>query len=96
MTSRPRAIVELVLAIAAAVGCGVSFVVARTPVTIPPVAEGEPSAASVTFYPPLLMLALVLGTLAGVLFVVGVARWRRSRISEQRWGPFPANDQLSH
>jgi H+/Cl- antiporter ClcA len=95
VTSRPRAIVEVVLAIAAAVGCVVSFFVARTPVSIPPVAEGEPSVPSVTFYPPLLMLALVFGTLAGVLVVVGVARWRRYRISEQRWGPFPADDQLS-
>jgi hypothetical protein len=45
---------------------------------IAPVTSGEPSKTSVVYYSPLLFLAFVLGTLAGVLAVVGAARWRRS------------------
>ena len=82
MRVRRRAIVEVVLAIAAAAGCAASFLWARSPVTIPPLANGEPSVPSVTYYPPLLVLALVLGTLAGVLAVVGVARWRRTNVRD--------------
>lgn len=76
-----RAVVELVLAVAAAVGCVASWMTAQSTVTVPPVADGEPTTSSVTYYPPLLVLAMALGTLAGVLVVVGVARWRRRRIS---------------
>lgn len=78
MTGRRRAILELVLAVAAAVGCVASWVGAQSTVVIAPVANGEPSTTSVEYYAPLLFLAFVLGTLAGVLAVVGVARWRRS------------------
>ena len=77
MRNRHRAVVEVVLAFAAGAGCVASFLAARSPVTIPPLRDGEPSVPSVTYYPPLLLLALVLGTLAGVLVVVGIARWRR-------------------
>jgi hypothetical protein len=48
-------------------------------VDVAPIANGEPPTTSVTFYPPLLVLAFVLGTLAGVLMVLGAARWRRAR-----------------
>jgi hypothetical protein len=75
---RRRAVLELLLALAAAVGCVVSWVRAESTVMIAPVANGEPSMTSVEYYAPLLFLAFVLGTLAGVLFVVGAARWRRS------------------
>ncbi len=75
-----RAVLELVLAVAAAVGCIASWLGAQSTVTVPPIADGEPTTTSVTYYPPLLVLALALGTLAGVLAVVGVARWRRARI----------------
>ena len=78
MTGRRRAVLELVLAVAAAVGCVASWVCAQSTVVIPPVANGEPSTTSVEYYSPLLFLAFVLGTLAGVLAVVGVARWHRS------------------
>ena len=80
MTGRRRAVLELVLAVAAAVGCGVSWVRAESTVVIAPIANGEPSTTSVVYYAPLLFLAFVLGTLAGVLAVVGVARWRRCRV----------------
>jgi hypothetical protein len=41
------------------------------------VLEGEPQTASVVYSPPLLVLALVLATVAGVLVVLAVARLRR-------------------
>jgi hypothetical protein len=78
VTDRRRAVLELVLAVAAAVGCVASWVRAQSTVVIPPIADGEPSTTSVEYYAPLLFLAFVLGTLAGVLAVVGVARWHRS------------------
>ena len=80
MTGRRRAVLELVLAVAAAAGCVASWVRAESTVVIAPIANGEPSTTSVEYYAPLLLLAFVLGTLAGVLAVVGVARWRRSRV----------------
>ena len=80
MTGRRRAVLELVLAVAAAVGCVASWVRAESTVVIAPIANGEPSTTSVVYSAPLLFLAFVLGTLAGVLAVVGVARWRRSRV----------------
>ncbi|MFZ0835390.1 MAG: hypothetical protein WAM92_20420 [Mycobacterium sp.] len=75
---------ELLLAVAAPVGCVAGWQTARSTVTVPPVADGEPTTHSVTYYPPLLVLAMALGTLAGVLVVVGVARWRRTRMSVTR------------
>ncbi len=78
MTGRRRAVLELVLAVAAAVGGVASWVRAESTVMIAPIANGEPSTTSVAYSSPLLFLAFVLGTLAGVLAVVGVARWRRS------------------
>jgi hypothetical protein len=78
VTGRRRAVLEWVLAVAAAVGCVASWVRAQSTVVIPPIADGEPSTTSVEYYAPLLFLAFVLGTLAGVLAVVGVARWHRS------------------
>jgi hypothetical protein len=77
VTGRWRAVLELLLAVGAAVGCVISWMRAESTVVIAPVANGEPSKTSVVYYSPLLFLAFVLGTLAGVLAVVGVARWRR-------------------
>ena len=82
MTGRRRAVLELVLAVVAAVGCVASWVRAESTVVIAPIADGEPSTTSVVYYAPLLFLAFVLGTLAGVLAVVGVARWRRARVEQ--------------
>lgn len=79
MTGRRRAVLESLLAVAAAVGCVASWVGAKSTVVIAPIASGEPSTTSVEYNAPLLFLAFVLGTLAGVLAVVGVARWRRFR-----------------
>lgn len=75
---RGRAIVELVLAVAAAVGSVLSWVNARAWVEVAPVLEGEPMTTSVDYYAPLLVLSLLLATVAGVLAVLGVARLRRN------------------
>ena len=44
--------------------------------------DGEPSTTSIAYYPPLLFLALLLATVAGVLTVLALSRLRRSRRSE--------------
>jgi hypothetical protein len=74
-----RAIIELVLAAAAAAGCVLSWLRSRSTVSVVPVATGEPSTTSVSYYAPLLVLSLVLATVAGVLVVLAVVRLRRAR-----------------
>ena len=78
----PRsAVIELVLALAAAIGCVLSWLAAVTTVEVPPIIEGEPMTTSSVYSPPLLTLSLLLATVAGVLVVVGVARLRRGRVT---------------
>lgn len=77
MTSRRRAVLELVLAVAATVGALVSVTNVRSVVNNPPITEGEPATTSMMYHAPPLVLALLLVTVAGVLVVIGVARWRR-------------------
>ncbi|KUH97281.1 hypothetical protein [Mycobacterium sp. IS-3022] len=74
-----RATLELMLALAAAVGSVLSWLAATTTVMVAPVLEGEPPTTSVEYSAPLLGLALVLATVAGVLAVLAVARFRRRR-----------------
>ncbi|MGZ5380059.1 MAG: hypothetical protein ACXWD8_19390 [Mycobacterium sp.] len=76
----PRgAVIELVLALVAAIGCVLSWLAAVTTVEVPPIIEGEPLTTSSVYSPPLLTLSLLLATVAGVLAVLGVARLRRAR-----------------
>jgi hypothetical protein len=76
----PRvAVIELGLALAAAIGCVLSWLAAVTTVEVPPIIEGEPLTTSSVYSPPLLTLSLLLATVAGVLAVLGVARWRRAK-----------------
>ncbi|MGZ5362928.1 MAG: hypothetical protein ACXWZR_02000 [Mycobacterium sp.] len=76
----PRgAVIELVLALVAAIGCVLSWLAAVTTVEVPPIIEGEPLTISSVYSPPLLTLSLLLATVAGVLAVLGVARLRRAR-----------------
>ncbi|AFM15445.1 hypothetical protein Mycch_0627 [Mycolicibacterium chubuense NBB4] len=75
--SRRRAVVELLLAVVAAVGCVVSGVAAKTRVVVAPILDGEPSTTSDMYYAPLLTLSLLLAAVAGVLAVVAVSRLRR-------------------
>jgi hypothetical protein len=74
-----RARIELVLAVVAAVGCVLSWLAARSTVEVAPVLDGQPMTTSVVYSPPLLMASLFLATVAGVLAVLGVARWRRTK-----------------
>lgn len=79
-----HAVVELALAVTAAAGSVASWMMAQSTVTVPPIADGEPTTQSVAYYPPLVVLALALGTIAGVLTVVGIARLKRSRSGAAR------------
>lgn len=79
VTSRGRAMAELVLACAAVVGCALSWWKAQRTVGVPAIADGQPDTLSVVYDPQLLLLALLLATAAGVLAVVGTARLRRAQ-----------------
>ncbi|MGV0634981.1 hypothetical protein ABQE69_13415 [Mycolicibacillus trivialis] len=48
-------------------------------VEVAPVLDGEPVTTSVVYDPPQLLLTLLAVTAAGVLAVIGTARWWRSR-----------------
>jgi uncharacterized membrane protein YidH (DUF202 family) len=78
VTARFRAMVELALAAAALIGCGVSWLAAKSTADVAPVIAGEPSKTSNVYDPSMITLSLLLVTVAGVLLVVGVARWRRA------------------
>ncbi len=74
-----RAVVELVLAAAALVATGFSWLQTRSTIAVAPVADGQPATASVVFDPQQLVLTLLLATIAGILAVVGVTRLRRAK-----------------
>jgi hypothetical protein len=76
--ARLRAVVELVVACTAAVGCAISWLGVRSTVAVAPVIAGQPVTTSVVYDPPLLLLTLLLATAAGMLAVVGTARLRRA------------------
>ena len=75
--ARLRAFVELVLAVAAVVGCGFSWSAVRSTVEVAPVAKGQPVTTAMVYDPALLLVTLLLATAAGMLLVVGIARLRR-------------------
>ncbi|GAB5898645.1 MULTISPECIES: hypothetical protein [Mycolicibacterium] len=72
-----RAAVQLVVAVAAAVGCVLSWLAARTTIEVAPVLPEEPVTTAVTYSAPLLALSLLLAAVSGVLVVLAVARTRR-------------------
>lgn len=72
-----RALLELLVAAVAAVGCVLSWLAASSTIEVAPVLDGEPSTTAISYSAPLLVLALVLAGLAGVLIVLGIARLRR-------------------
>ncbi|MBO0679255.1 hypothetical protein JRC04_17460 [Mycolicibacterium sp. S2-37] len=74
---RSRAMVELILAVAAGAGCVVAWLAASRPSVAPPILPGQPETPVVMYSAPLVVLALLLAACAGVLGVVGVARMRR-------------------
>lgn len=69
----------LVLAVLAAVGSVVSWLAATSIADVAPMIPGEPVKTSVLYDPSFVTLSLLLATLAGVLAVVGTARWRRAK-----------------
>jgi hypothetical protein len=77
VTARIRPIIELLLAAVALIGCVLSWLAADSTADVAPVIAGEPAKTSTVYDPSLVTLALLLATIAGVLLVVGVARWRR-------------------
>ncbi|MEO3758652.1 hypothetical protein ABGB19_10265 [Mycobacterium sp. B14F4] len=77
MSSRSWAVIEVLAAVAAAVGCVLAWLAASTTVLVPPALDGEPPTTSVQYSASLIGLTLLLATLAGVLAVLGVARLRR-------------------
>lgn len=79
MTAGYRAVAELVVAVAALVGSGVSWARSHHTVAVAPIADGQPFTTSLVYDPQLLLLTLLLLTSAGVLAVVGAARLRRAR-----------------
>lgn len=74
---RVRAFVELALAVAAVVGCGLTWSAVRSTVEVAPVAKGQPVTTAVVYDPTFLLLTLLYATAAGMLAVVGIARLRR-------------------
>jgi hypothetical protein len=74
------AVIQLVLAIAAAVGCVLSWIGARSPVSVPPILDGEPWTTQAQYSAPLIGLSLLLAAVAGVLAVLAFARLRRNGI----------------
>jgi len=77
--NRGRHIVQLILAAAAAAGAVLAWLSVKSLVDVAPVADGQPATVSVVYNPPLMVLAWLLGTTAGVLIVLGVAGLRRGR-----------------
>jgi hypothetical protein len=92
---RRRAIVELVLAVVAAVGAVLSWFGAQSVVAVAPILEGEPQTTSVALSPPMLVLMLLLATVAGVLAVDGIARLRTIAGRVGSAAVAPATDPLS-
>lgn len=79
MITRLRAVVELGLACAALIGCGLTWSHTRSTMAVGPIADGQPTTMSVVYDPQLVLLTFFLATVAGVLAVIGAARLRRAR-----------------
>ena len=89
MGSPVRYVVQLLAALAATVGAALCWARVKSLVDIAPVTEGQPRTISVVYDPPMMVLALVLATTAGVLTILGMAGLRRrvSRITLDTYTP---------
>ena len=76
--ARFRAVVELLLACAAAVGCVAAWSAVRSTIAVAPVLKNQPSMTSVVYDPSMLLVTLLLAAAAGMLAVIGIARLRRA------------------
>ncbi len=74
-----RHAVQLLLALASAAGAALCWSGVRSLVDVPPIADGQPATVAVVYDPPLMLLAWLLATAAGVLAVLGSAGLRRAR-----------------
>ena len=74
-----KPVAQLVLAVLAAVAAVVSWWRVRTVVDVAPVAAGQPATTSIAYYPPMMLLTLVLATAAGIFAVLGVTGLYRLR-----------------
>jgi hypothetical protein len=88
MTTRRQAIIQLVLATAAIAGSVLSWLLARSTVQVAPISSGQPPTTSITFYAPLVVLALVLLTAAGVLTVLALHNLRGRDITADTANPW--------
>jgi hypothetical protein len=77
VTNRRIAVVQLAVAIAAAVGCVLCWFASRSLEVVAPILDGEPAKSSLVYDPPWIGLAVFLAAVAGVAAVSGVARLRR-------------------
>ena len=73
-----RAVIELLLACAAAVGCAASWSAVRATILVAPVVKDQPATTSVVYDPSMLLVTLILAAAAGMLAVIGAARLRRT------------------
>jgi hypothetical protein len=78
VTSRTFALVELVVAVAALAGAVLSWLASKSIETVPPILDGEPTMTATVYDPSLVLLALILGGVASVAAVAGIARLRSS------------------
>ena len=76
--NRFRALVELLLACAAAVGCAAAWSAVRSTIAVAPIMKDKPATMSVVYDPSMLLLTLLLAAVAGMLLVIGIARLRRA------------------
>jgi hypothetical protein len=74
-----RHVVQLGLAVLAALGAMMACSQVRSRVDVAPITDGQPATVSVVYDPPLMMLTWLLATVAGVLLVVGLSGLRRVR-----------------
>ncbi|GAB7066415.1 hypothetical protein H7J06_04375 [Mycobacterium hodleri] len=74
---KARAVLELVLAALAGLGCVLSWLAAPSSAVAAPIIASEPSMPTVTYDPSLIVLATLLLTVAAVFAVLGIARLRR-------------------
>jgi hypothetical protein len=87
--ARRRAAIQLIGAALALGACVASWLRSRSTVVVAPITSGQPSTTSITFYAPLLVLALMLLTAAGVLLVLAIATLRRRQPPAPREIEFP-------
>lgn len=74
-----KPVVHLVLSVLAGAGAVLCWLHIKSWVDVPPITDGQPATVSVVYDPPLMVLAWLLATTAGVLAVLGVAGLLRRR-----------------